>query len=102
VILPVIVFGLALLIAPNRGLALIFVGLTVMAGAILRIVLLMGPIESVVIDLAVGNDAATAAARAAYDALAGSFVAQDLLVLAGGFAAFVVGIVWAIRGRASY
>ncbi len=91
VLLPIVAFGLAVLVASNRPLALIFVGLAAIASAVIRIALFKGPVDTLVIDLTVGHGGATQAAHATYNAIADSFVAQDLLVIAAGFAVLVVG-----------
>lgn len=95
-IAPFAVLALAFLIAPNRRRFLAYAGLTIVVFAVLRIVLLKGPVESWITDRAIQDESARAAVSAAYEVLSDSFVQQDVILLAAGVAVAVVGIVLSI------
>ena len=101
IVLPLIAFGLALLVASNRWLALLLIGVVVAGGALLRIILLQGPIDSLLVDLVAGDALYGDAGVAVYGRLVSSFVRQDVLVLAGGIVAIGVGLAGGVVSRAA-
>jgi hypothetical protein len=93
VLAPLAAFALALIVAHNRPLTLFGAGVLVALAAAARIALLQGSFETRLVDAALLDASARPAALAVYDQLAGSFMQQDVLVLAGGVAATAVGLV---------
>jgi hypothetical protein len=85
-VLPLLAFALALLVAPNRLLALAACGAAVASTAGLRIALADGPLASRLVDAALLEPAARRAALDTYDTVAATFVQQEFVVLVVGLA----------------
>ncbi len=96
IILPFIAYGLALLVAPNRGLALFVIGASVAGAAVVRFILLKGPLASLLRDLLARTPTTQSAGLATYDTFVASFGHQDQIVLIGGAAVAVVGVLFAV------
>jgi hypothetical protein len=93
VALPLVAFGIALLVASNRPLALMGAGMLVALTDLLRIYLVHGPVETQLIDAALLVPSAREAGRETYDAIANTFVKQEWWVVIGGIAAAIFGLV---------
>jgi hypothetical protein len=91
---PFALFAAALVVAANRQMALLVIGISVIAAAGLRILIYEGPLRSIVIDNVVDEAGLRPAARGVYDAIAASIVAQEMLLIVAGLAMVVVSTVW--------
>ena len=100
--LPFIFFGLALLIAPNKGLALMLIGGGVAGAALLRFFLLKGPLASLIRDLLADVPTAQGAGLASYDVFVDSFGHQDTMVLIAGVAVAIAGLLVAVLLHRTY
>jgi hypothetical protein len=96
---PAVVLLLALIVAPSRSLLLVFAGLAIAAAAALRILLLESEIGDELIDAALLQPDARAAAIATYDVLAAVLIEQDLFVVLIGAMLAGIGVVSAVVGR---
>jgi hypothetical protein len=96
---PLVAFGLAFLVASDRGLALILTGAAVIGGAVLRIVALQGPLRDRSVEQALVSGSAEAAAREVYDAIVASFVRQDVMLIAVAAAVMAIGLFFSVTRR---
>lgn len=91
-LLPVICFIAALVIAASRPVALLFIGIALAVTAGLRIVFYEGPMQSAFTDNAVDDPSLRPAANGIYDVIAGSLVAQDMLLIVAGIFIIVASV----------
>ncbi|MPZ49659.1 MAG: hypothetical protein GEU75_10260 [Dehalococcoidia bacterium] len=82
--LPLLAFALAILTAPSRLLAFGACGAVVAATSGLKIVLIEGALATRLVDAALIEASARAAAIETYDAVAATFVQQEFVFLVGG------------------
>lgn len=96
---PLAFFAAALVIASNRRMALVLIGIGVVLAAGLRILIYYGPLRSVVLDKVVDDPALRPAAEGIYDTVASSLVSQEIIVVVAGLVILVAGILLAAAQR---
>ena len=101
-ILPVVAFVFALIVSPARATMLALIGALVAAGAGLRIVLAKSDLISSITDAVVSDATNRAAADAAYDVIAGTYVSQEIVVVAAGGAMLLAGVLLRVLTLRSY
>jgi hypothetical protein len=96
IVLPLVPFVIALIVASGRGFVLFLIGASVAAGAAIRIFLLRGPVDSLLEDLIAGDSVYGDAGFAVYGRIVASYTALDVIVLAGGIVVAVVGLLTSV------
>jgi hypothetical protein len=91
-VLPLLVFALAVAVAPNRGLALFGIGLAIALTAGLRIFLIERPLASIFTDAALLEPGASAAADESYDLIAATLIQQEWTFVVIGIALVFFGL----------
>lgn len=90
---PVVVFALAVLIAPSRPIALALIGAAIIVAAGLRILFYEGPLRTLITDgVSEGRPELQPAATAVYDQIAASIVSQEMLIIVAGIGIAVFGV----------
>jgi len=99
IVLPLIPFVLALIVASGRGFTLFLIGALVAGGAALRLFLLHGPLDSLLEDLITGDSVYGDAGFAVYSRIVASYARQEVIVLVGGVVVAAVGLVTSVVSR---
>lgn len=99
IVLPLVPFVLALLVASGRGFTLFLIGAVIAGGAALRIFMLRGPLDSLLEDVVTGDSVYGDAGFAVYGSIVDSYVSQEMIVLFAGVAVAVLGLCASIVSR---
>jgi hypothetical protein len=92
IVLPLILFVLAVIVASGRGFMLFLIGAAIAGGAALRIFMLQGPLDSLLEDLITGDSVYGDAGFAVYGRIVASYARQEVMVIIGGVVVAVVGL----------
>ena len=92
IVLPLIPFVLAVIVASGRGFTVFLIGAAIAGGAALRIFLLQGPLDSLIEDLITGDSVYGDAGFAVYSRIVASYARLEVTVLIGGVVVAVVGL----------
>jgi hypothetical protein len=98
-VLPLVPFVLALIVASGRGFMLFLIGALIAGGAALRVFLLRGPLDSVLEDVITGDSVYGEAGFAVYGRIVDSYAAQEVTVLIAGVVVAVAGFGTSILPR---
>jgi hypothetical protein len=96
IVLPLIAFVVAVVVAPSRGFTLFVIGAGIAGGAAVRIFLLQGPLDSLLEDLITGDSVYGEAGFAVYSRIVASYARQEVIVLIGGVVVAVVGFAMSV------
>jgi hypothetical protein len=96
IVLPLVPFAIALIVASGRGFILFLIGALVAGGAALRIFLLRGPVDSAIEDLITGESVYGAAGVSVYQRIVNSYTSMDVMVLIGGVVVAAVGLLTSV------
>jgi hypothetical protein len=91
IVLPLVPFILALLVASGRGFTLFLIGAVIAGGAALRIFMLRGPLDSLLEDVITGDSVFGDAGFAVYSSIVDSYTSQEMIVLFAGVAVALLG-----------
>jgi hypothetical protein len=92
IVLPLIPFVLAVLVASGRGFTLFLIGAAIAGGAALRIFLLQGPLDSLLQDVIAGDSVYGDAGFAVYGRIVASYARQEVMLIVAGVVVAVVGL----------